>query len=363
MTHETGTKRISLLLGAGFCVPAGLPTSNQLAETFKTYINDKARSDNHSLLKFLHFYIEGGIRLQRAKQGKDPSESVNIEEIAVAARCLNTRELNPLAPFISGWHPHLNEMLGKDPDLILSYLDCFNDHLLQSLKVPDSDKIAWMDRIAECAYQFNEIDIFSLNYDCCLETALNSYCVGHTDLKVADGFDEHGWKPELFQKPPDVKASMRLYKMHGSLDWVDSEEYGLMCTSKVNPEILEEFLGYPPHLVFGTEFKLTGAQPFFTMAHLFFENLTEANALVVIGYSFSDEYINSLIQQSQRQNPELQLIIVNPNAADLERDSLFLKGMQNKYFEAEDAKKLISDHGLTKLLKRLLASNNAEAPF
>lgn len=355
--------RITLLVGAGFARSAELPTSVELAQRFNGYIHKRAKGKGPMLLKFLHFYLEGGIRLQRGKAGLDPSTSVNIEEIAVAARSLHTREISPLAPFVSGWHPHLQEMLAKEPRLLETYLDCFNDHLKQELRVPEPEKIAWIDRLAEIACEFSGLDVFSLNYDCCIEHAFAPYCRDHSDVVFLDGFDENGWKPDLFKVLNSAIKAVRLYKIHGSLDWVDSEEYGLVSLAKAPRNIVEDLIGLEPHLVFGTDVKLTGEQPFFTMAHLFYENLVRANVLVVIGYSFGDAYINSLISQCQRQNSKLKLVLIDKHATRLRDESEFLKTIQVDHVVEKAANEVIENHGLRKILIDLIAAASKPPPF
>ena len=355
--------RIALLTGAGFPRSAGVPTSIELAQTFNEYIEERAKGKGPRLLTFLHFYLEGGIRLQRGKLGLNPSTAINIEQIAVAARQIQRRELDPLAPYISGWHPHLHEMLSREPQLLETYLDCFNDHLRGQLQVPDHEKIAYIDRLAEIACEFEELDIFSLNYDCCIEQALTSYCKDHQDIEFIDGFNESGWNPELFRLARQGAKIVRLYKMHGSLDWVNSEEFGLVSLAKIRNEIAEELTGLGPHLVFGTNVKLTGQQPFFTMAHLFYENMIRADVLVVIGYSFQDDYINSLVKQCQRQNSRLKIVVVDKCAGDIERNVEFLKAIRVYEFITKTAEDAIANHWLKKRLAGLTARRDDEAPF
>ena len=70
--------------------------------------------------------------------------------------------------------------------------------------------------------------------------------------------------------------------MHGSLNWVNSQEFGLINLDKMDPERAEELAGIAPHLIFGTDVKLTGEQPFFSMAHLLYEKLSRADIFVVM---------------------------------------------------------------------------------
>jgi hypothetical protein len=88
--------------------------------------------------------------------------------------------------------------------------------------------------------------------------------------------------------------------MHGSLNWINNQELGLVNLSKLPANLATESIGHPPHLIFGTDIKLTGEQPFFTMAHLFYEKLSKAEVLVCIGYGFANGYVNSLVTQAKQ---------------------------------------------------------------
>jgi hypothetical protein len=349
-TVGAGVKKVAFLVGAGLSKSAHLPTSVELAEHFKERIQQSADGSKAPvLLKHLHYYIEGGIRLQRAKLGQDPSTSVNIEDIAIAVRRLQTREQNPLAPFVSGWHPHLVEMLSCEPLLLDKFLDVLFDHIQAELGSPQPEAIAFLDRLADIAIGVGGLDIFSLNYDLCIEKALAE----KQGFRLIDGFDTNGWRLELFRE--DGPNLLRLYKLHGSLDWVDAPESGLISLSKVDPETAAELEGLPPHLVFGTDVKLTVQQPFFSLAHLLFEALCRINFLVVIGYGFGDEYINSLIDQCMRINRRLRLLVIDPYAEQIAlRNPQLVGSNPNVYCETAYAKDVIENHGLRKLILKKL---------
>ncbi len=362
MTAEAKA-RIVFLLGAGFSKSAGLPASVELAERFKRFIIDRANAKGPKSLKLLHFYIEGGIRFQFGKLGRDPSAPVNVEQIAIAARHLLARERNPLAPFVSGWHPHLTQLLTEEARLLEEYLGCFYEHLHEQLGFPTQEKIAYIDGLARIAARYEGLDIFSLNYDCCVEKALIPCCEAQKNLVLVDGFSAKGWQPELFRKQLEGQCIIRLYKMHGSLDWINSPEWGLINISKMPPETAEEFVGMPPHLVFGTDVKLTGEQPFFSMAHFFYETLSAADLVVVIGYSFGDDYVNSIISQAQRQTSKLRLIHVSPSALKGIGDAESARAIRVDKPLGSEAGPLIQNHGLLREIEAFLKETLGEIPF
>ena len=356
-------EKVVFLLGAGFSKSAGLPTSVELANSFKEFVINRANQKGPKSLKLLQFYIEGGIRFQFGKRGLDPSAPVNVEQIAIAARHLLAREKNPLAPFISGWHPHLTLLLADEPRLLDDYLACFYEHLRLELGFPEQRKIAYIDRLAQIAAKYGGLDIFSLNYDCCVEQALTRYCEADKHTLLVDGFSERGWQPDLYSQTHDGQTIIRLFKVHGSLDWINSPEAGLINVSKLPAEFAMEFAGLDPHLIFGTDVKLTGEQPFFSMAHLFYEKLSEANLLVVIGYSFGDGYINSLISQAQRLNVKLRLMHVSPDADKGVGDADEARSIRVDKPIAEKAGELIQDNRLKEEIQSLLESYSESEPF
>jgi len=363
MSAGSSPEKIVFLLGAGFSKSAGLPLSVELATSFKAFIVDRANQKGPKSLKLLHFYIEGGIRFQFGKLGLDPSDPVNVEQIAIAARHLLTRERNPLAPFVSGWHPHLIQLLSDEPRLLETYLGCFYEHLRIELGFPLAHKIAYIDHLAQIAAKYGGLDIFTLNYDCCVEKSLSPYCEVHKDMLLVDGFSEKGWQPELFNQSGGELKIIRLFKMHGSLDWINSPEAGLLNINKIPAELADEFVGMDPHLVFGTDVKLTGEQPFFSMAHLLYEQLSKAHLLVVIGYSFSDGYINSIISQAQRLNVKLLLMNVSPDAERGVGDGEGAWAIRIHKPIPEKAGELIQGNRLRLEIEALLKEFSEEAPF
>jgi hypothetical protein len=82
-----------------------------------------------------------------------------------------------------------------------------------------------------------------------------SYCQAHPELVFVDGFSANGWEPQLFSQAIGDKRLFRFYKLHGGLDWIASEEFGLVNKAKCPPNLAEEFTGMRPHLVFGTDTK------------------------------------------------------------------------------------------------------------
>ncbi len=116
---------------------------------------------------------------------------------------------------------------------------------------------------------------------------------------------------------------MYLYKLHGSIDWEREEANGNILKLCDNPQP-------NPELIFGTAEKLSSIDPYLFYVHeLRKYSLNEAlRFIVVIGYSFSDDYVNGLIGQAVTRSEYLKVLVVAPvfeDKADLVSDRISQK--------------------------------------
>lgn len=138
-------------------------------------------------------------------------------------------------------------------------------------------------------------DIFSLNYDTIIEASLEELKLSHTD--GFRGAENAYFDSRLYQEKPESVPFFRLFKLHGSINWVrDSDE-----TVRRRPAKLIE--DRRRAVVYPAEQKYVQTQYgiYETLISRFRNRLREErpnNKLVVIGYSFSDEHINVAIEDS-----------------------------------------------------------------
>ena len=147
------------------------------------------------------------------------------------------------------------------------------------------------------------IDIFTTNYDLCVENALGD---DSTRLSFCDGFlaDRTAirWKETNYSN-----QEIRFYKLHGSVDW----KYGKDGSIWRIPE--HDFTKHEDQCIIYPGFKGVPQKPPFDRIHKFLEDrLLEADRCVVIGFSFRDEYINSVFDRALSKNKELRLLHWNP---------------------------------------------------
>jgi hypothetical protein len=173
------------------------------------------------------------------------------------------------------------------------------------------------------------LDIISLNYDTCIEQFCNMF-----KMQYEDGFDI-SWNPETFNR---YDADIRLYKLHGSAIWYQSNRGTFLKLpikndigeiQLISDEKAETLMLYPMQ-------KWDYAEPLLELL-LYSKSITESHKrvidaqlqsreianppgyfdykfLIIIGYSFRDEHIKRMIRDVARRNTHLYLIIVDPEA-------------------------------------------------
>lgn len=356
---STEQKQVVLLVGAGLSFDAGLPLSVQLAGKLREYLDslpDGVEENTHRAHRSLYNLIVGGIRFQQGLLDRSPDDPVNIEQIATAALRLAQRHENPVAPYVSVWHPRLSDIEEEYPSSLVSFLSVMYGQLRQWLTPSATADLGYLASLAELHSERSSLDIFSLNYDLCIEKALTELA----EKKFVNGFEDSGWRAELFSHCSDI----RLIKLHGSLDWVDDASgYGICSLDYPRHPQAEELEGNPPLLIFGTDQKLTGKDPFLTMFYHFSNVLRHCSALIVIGYSFSDPHINQIIEQRFRENIPMKILVVSPSASRQIRAHDWLLNPSRVDAIDAGAKAAVNEKRILKWLNKVLKNAKDEMPF
>jgi hypothetical protein len=356
---STEKPRIAFLAGAGLSMSADLPGAIAIVEKLKAALSEKKPLiddlPNELLTEVLRF-LSGGIRFQRGVNNQDPDSHLNIEEIANAALRLKNRKSNPLAAYVSGWHTRLTELESKTPMLLDLFIAAIYEQLSLWLATPVPSKIDYLSRLCEFAAAY-KVSFFTLNYDLLVEAALssrNASFINGMESKRAE------WSPELFVED----SSIRLFKLHGSLDWVDHELFGVCSTEYPRHERAEEFEGdQTPLIIFGTDQKLTSKEPFLSLLYHFSLEMKRSDVVVVIGYSFGDAHLNDILLQRLKENLRLKVLIVHPNGPESVVKIAELSGNPRVHFVLEKAKEAFNDGLIFRKVKFLLAETSAENPF
>lgn len=146
----------------------------------------------------------------------------------------------------------------------------------------------------------SRISFFTPNYDTLLEDAL-----ALEKKVVVDGFAGGAmgfWDPQSeFSDAKYIRQYSPVYKLHGSIDWNNDPEFGLLrCRYGVRYlSDSGQVLIYPQ----ATKYIETQKDPFAFLFSQFRAHLSsrEDNTLILCGYSFGDDHINSEIEESLRK--------------------------------------------------------------
>lgn len=350
-------RKTCLLLGAGASKDAGLPLTVQLAEMIIRKANNPGREYDASppWVRALNFAYGSMVGYQ-SEEGSDPLRAVNIESLISALRLLQSAKDHEVAPFVSSWKPGAlgirsaisEERMGR------RLIKALKGARGQELESP-RDEIAAAKAIAEiarsaiggagnagylfataearildylleilgaiktvdylepistlCENQSGGVDVITLNYDLTIEDLAK-----RTGTRIRRGVGE--WRPGRTIEFPEEDGLINLYKVHGSLDWVQEQTSSLIEPPSIMTRIgLSASDGNPrgrPWIVIGEREKLSTDGPMLALMHAAEVALERATHLVVIGYSFSDNHINSLVRNWMAGDPSRTIGVVDP---------------------------------------------------
>lgn len=305
MNLDRQASPVVFFFGAGASIAAGVPDTYTFVKEFKESIQDSARKGT----------FEKIIETLESWQDK----KVDVELLMETLTKLDTRENEPLLKFFTGGEFILSEYSFETP-LIKELKD-----FIKTKAIVTSDRIPYLNPLLSFVRQFKPLDIISVNYDICVEQFCNVY-----KLTFHDGFDVH-WNPDAFATKG---ADIRLYKMHGSVMWYQSDRGSYIklpvMTEKsevklITGEKAENLMLYPMQ-------KWNYAEPLLELLVEIKHLLESENCkfLIVVGYSFRDDHIRRMLWDVARKNRDLQLILIDPRAYQLYEKKLKYYDIQNQ---------------------------------
>ena len=174
------------------------------------------------------------------------------------------------------------------------------------------------------SHRFPPSEVFTTNYDLLMEQGLEAHRVPYFDGFVGSArpfFDQRAIEEDALP----IRWS-RLWKLHGSLNWRFNKATRSVVRSR-NSADGDELLIHPSHRKYDESRRM----PYFVIIdrlRAFLRNERQPVALIVIGYSFSDEHLNSAIVESLKANPSAACFALQydelakyPNAKTLAADN------------------------------------------
>lgn len=289
------------LLGAGASVDAGIKHAKEMTLDIERKISSDA--DFKDFYE-LYNYLKSSIIYQRGLEGLFEGQSATIEGLLDVLSEINQKHQNKLYPFIGGWNIHLLKVAGEEFEKVDKLDKQIRAQLFQWININNYDRASYFRGFKKLVSDIGSaVRVFTLNYDICVERALAG-----TGFSIELGFNgEREWEASKFDANENADVGLYLYKVHGSIDWIRDSANGNLLTLCDNPQP-------SPELIFGTAAKLSSIDPYLFYVHeLRKYSLNEAlRFIIVVGYSFSDGYVNGLIGQAITRSEYLKVLVVSP---------------------------------------------------
>lgn len=336
-------ERTAVLLGAGASVGAGLSLTSELAAKVIEAANRdnpyNSRGQKPDWVRALNAVYAGMVGYQGAR-GDNPLFAVNIETLISAVRLLSVRETHEVAPFVATWSPALSDfnstetLHGAGKTLIESVqkagrhpgfeadkvskavAEIARGAVRPDLKSPFQEAerfilktlvdllgnhgdVTYFEPLLELARtQEGGADVITLNYDLTVESA-----AANGNVRVNRGIDS--WVPGQDLEFLPVDHVLNLMKLHGSLDWQRAPStrfYPKMSARGIDvvppspAELHDRAESNLPWIVVGDRDKLGTEGPTLALNFAARAAFQRSTHLAVIGYSFGDPHINSMIR-------------------------------------------------------------------
>lgn len=161
---------------------------------------------------------------------------------------------------------------------------------------------------------YTQAFISTLNHDTLIEQYLRTNKIPFSDGFVNENDNARIWNPDSY------KEKINLFKLHGSIDWSyfksDDPYEKKICIYNSPPRDLDTD---SPVLIMGSFNKLReySRGAIFDLQCLFSRTLNQCNRLIISGYSFGDQGINSRIINWLYGMRDRKIIIIHKNEEEL----------------------------------------------
>ena len=302
---------IVFLLGAGASKDAGLKTSDEM-----THEVERRLKGDWKCYEKLYNAVKAGILYGCALKGA-PKVEVNIEEFVNVLTELSQCKDHTIFPFIASWNMELKETAGDNFDEIKKFRNAIIQVLVNEwVNLPDPQTASYYAGLLKFASELgSNLRVFSLNYDVCVESACGRENVftGFSHVPERKG---RVWNDRMMRDDHIQAKPIRLYKLHGSVDW--REESGHIVSYE-SPSKCDDAADY--RLIFGTQNKLRYTDPYLVLLSEFRKSAADAKMIVCVGYNFQDPHINTILHNAFLKKAKTKLLMVSW-AHEADRDRL-----------------------------------------
>jgi len=336
-TNDVENKGIIFFLGAGASVTAGVPDTESFIsgnEGFKKRIEDEGSEEEKKALQAILKILEKRNKetsqkyrdfprqikdkkkseeFERIKFEKEKFEKIDVELVLETLYKLNNKGVEILPDFYDE-----TTLKFEEKEESLKSLEKELRGFIREKTIVSEDKIDYLAPLKEFINKdkYKTLDIFSVNYDTCIEQFCKEY-----SLRYTDGFELY-WHPGLFEKDYDVK----LYKIHGSVMWylTDRGTYVKIPIASNEEDEIELITGETAKtlMVYPMGGKWEYAEPLLELIRRLHVGLENAGVCIIIGYSFRDDYIRRIFFEAAQKNKDLTIFLISPDAGKIYDDKL-----------------------------------------
>jgi hypothetical protein len=357
MSDQNVDARTVVLLGAGASRDAGLPLTEELAQVLVRNFDEELSGlerrhlpMQEPIVRALHV-VYGAMVAHATEHGKSPLSAVNVERLVSAVRLLRDRATHEAAPFVATWKKAIEEVDShpisvSDSDLAKHFM--FDSNLrLQTSGLRDQisriarditatgngetfrileqqllrkvchvlaapKRVDYLLPLAELALsQPGGLDVATLNYDTTVEMIAVK-----AGVSLDTGMGR--WRPGGPIEFQSKDRHINLIKLHGSVSW--SRSTGGRERPPGHPFVQHAYLDGSdpltndnPVIVIGDREKLTAEGPTLALMRAFEEAMARADRLVVVGYSFGDDHINTVMRNWLGADDSRTITILDPS--------------------------------------------------
>lgn len=291
---EIKGEHILFLLGAGASADAGIPISNEMVKKIEHLVENDSEWNQY---RDLYFYLKSSINYSDGILGIF-NEGFNVERLLIVISEIEKRQSNLMYPFIGTWNIRLLDLGGSNFENIKKFHKLIRRRLNEWVGLRSYDQAAYYQSFSSLSKDIGQLmKVFTLNYDLCFETVVGKEKI----IELGFTRTTNEWHPSNFENEDGKQYN--LYKLHGSIDWYKKESK-LFKSEKIESE---------PELIFGILNKMTSVDPYFYYSSILRNAcMEEAKLLVVVGYSYADEYVNVILSQALTAKSELRILNVSP---------------------------------------------------
>lgn len=339
-------EKVLILLGAGASSEAGIPTSTQMTNFIVENVRSNTQAHYNGSSDAIN-YIIGQIIGHGTSNKQNYNDPVDVEQLFTAVKLLSERNDLEIAPFVESWKPGvrafdrkrlasffasdftralmsgnsvqlenlLKEVIQAETgmiggDVYKNLLGYMMIALREVVNIEDVSVIGYLKPIVDIAKKQKQLTVATVNYDRSIELICEK-----EDIPFSTGIESFSERGKL--NPP--QSGIYFLKIHGSIDWSFNISHPQnrpgSALRQTIVDISNNPLGDPqlPGIIFGRREKLRAQGPFLELLAEFDRELTTANKLVVVGYSFRDDHINELIRKWINIDDEHCISVIDPD--------------------------------------------------